>query len=316
MHSRRKQNQEIERKKKQQQRMSVGIFAIVTLLIVAAIGWFVWDTRSRGWAMEFEGTRIPVSDFHLMEAMFGDQDTAVDALVQRLTLLDRANNAGVGFTDAELEEMRLSTHFNLQFAGLEGLLPVDRASELINVDTLWWRLFEIYAPEYIPDAEELAQEFAEYFAETDTNFYANIEVMYLTHPDMAVLASIRTMSGVEGFDFAEFVRENSFDYDPAIGVRVVTLEELFQEHWFQNEGEAWAMFELHEGEVSDVAEISGGMGLIAYVTSRTEATPAEIEEQFREWFIRNRRAPLFADVVEEWVADANYTVNRRIVTVE
>lgn len=311
MSSRKKQNLELESKKRSKNRLTTGITALVLLVIVAAIAWFVWDTHSQGWVMRFEGTRISVSDYNLKLAMWGDEDHAINALVQALTLLERANNAGVGFSDSELEEMRFATHMNLQFSGLDHIIEVDRATELINLDIIQQRLFDFYRPEYTPDEAEFAEAFQEFLPTAEPDWHADIQVMYITSPNTALLESIRSLSGTPGFDFARFVEDTSFHYSEADGVQIVQLRDLFQEHLVNLE-QATAMLALQPGEVSIVATSSEELDIIVYVVSREEATEQEIEEAFREHYIMQGSIGLFGDLVNEWIANANFTLNNRL----
>ena len=69
------------------------------------------------------------------------------------------------------------------------------------------------------------------------------------------------------------------------------------------------LFQLRDGEVSNVFAIEE-FYFVVYVISHTEATDLDIEEAFIQFHISAHRADSIDDLVENWVANANYTINQ------
>ena len=314
MASRKQQNKAIERKNKNQRRITAIITGAVLLVVLLAIAWVAWDVQSRRWVMTFEGTRIATSDLQIMEWLVNTswegvhmdirvpdhRDAVLSTLVNTLTIMHRADRHGIGVNAQDIED-------GLPMMAMTGL-PENyhrRAVELwAAFNVLPERLTSHYFPDYAPDAVVLAE-----YMDANRNRYANTTVIYITSQDGDVLEEIAAMvaagdlDGVEHFE--ELIREYSMWYFEGEEITTSSIVGLINE--FEIFHESDALLGLPEGAVSHVVEIWPEMFMLMYIVERTDAEDSAIEESF----MQQRRNAQFSELMEEWVENANYRPHQR-----
>jgi len=318
MKNRKKQNLEIERKNKQRRYAFRGVTTLVVLALVAAIVWVAWDARNRGWVMTFDGDRISVSEMQFFSTLFQQnwfdpegREDVLDRMVEVYAAMDRAERLGLGMTDEEYESMLAVVSMNRQMGTIPEGVTDERAAEIYGlVEFLWPRLRDHYVPEYTLNLADFAEELAEY-VENNRDFYADTVVHYIASDEFLHLEQIRALYGVEaGYeDFDQLIREHSIFYSEEVGITSASIMDLWREFNIQS-FDVQMLLELQEGEVSHVVE-AGGIFLLIYVESRTEAEDSEIEDSFVEQMTEIRREQTFIEIIEQWAVEANYTINRR-----
>jgi len=267
------------------------------------------------WVFELDGVYIPITDLLFYMTAMGmnpgnpfEQETAVEHLVEMQILINRAENHGLGFTDDERQEY-ISEVMDVLFA-MQALdmIDVERAFEFMLIDIVVERLVEHYTSDHTHDQEELDLEF-ELYLEENSMFLVDINAKYIMSVEHDILEQIYENFGTPGYeDFSELVLEHSMFHEPGTEVESFPLMHIIQGlglDWFQ----AMPLFELEEGEVSEVMDL-GGILLMVYVYERSDIDLDELEEMFTEQFIFRNRMDFFMNLFEGWVESAAYIVNQ------
>jgi len=315
MQNRKKVNQEIERKKRGQRRLSAIITTVVVAAIVLALVWIVWDVRSRGWIVNFEGNRIATSDMQFHAAMMGispnepaTQDFLVSSIVESEVLIQRAEAAGLWLTDEEREELLEVARANREWIPA---VPVERAAELFGVlEFASHRLLERYGT-YEPDPAAFAREFAEYLEVHRADYeMRSTQAQIIATSDRDALVEVKEEAAlVEAADFTEFARETCMFYDPEHGVLTASIVDFIE--WFGLLDYTGELLELQQGETSSIIEFEEGQYLLIFMLERQNIVDSEIEDMFRERMVAERSFEKFRELIDSWIAEANYTVNER-----
>jgi hypothetical protein len=314
--NRKAQNKELERQKKNRNRLAAFIGILVLLVVAAGVTWVVWDTQSRSWIMRFEGQRIPVNELRVL--MQGDtaedRQMALDELTTILTLLNRAERHGAGLTE---DERNMWAWLVSMEWGENPFIPAERLGEFIAAEQgeIWVRLLDIYIPESFVfiDEEQFAVDFENY-KETNRAQYMDMNVMYILIDERedAEAAYARLLAGEATFE--EIVREFNEWLEDDDEVFTMPIHTLIEEAMFSPE-EAAMLMELQAGEFSGLIEWGMQFGLetnmMVYVVNRDEADENEMAASLRRRQIDNERHWMLFDLVPQWVAQADYTVNRR-----
>jgi len=315
MQNRKKVNQEIERKKRGQRRLSTIITTVVIAAIVLALVWIVWDVRSRGWIVNFEGNRIATRELQFHAAMTqvnpndpAERDTLVRRIVETEVLINRAEAAGLGLTAEEREELLPTAQANRE--QLYPSIPVERVVDLMGLQIFFNRLYEHYAT-YEPDPTEFARDVAEYIENNREDYeLRHTEVQIIVSDDRDALTEIKESADyIDAADFEAFARTTCLAYAEQGHVYETSILELIEmlglfEHFDELIG-------LQAGQTSSVIEIDEGEYLLVFMLARPGIEDSEIEEIFRERLVSERSWEVFWDLVDSWVADADYTVNER-----
>ena len=312
MTSRKKQNMEIERKKKALRlRHTVSLLGFV-LIIVAAIAWVMWDNHSRSWIMTFEGQRIQTSDAQFWVdtfSMFGGDENlvenAMNELVDSLILLSRGNTHGVGLSEEEHLEMADSMAGQLGWMGINYISPM-RAGELMAAGNIASRLMDIYVPTYTPNPQDFEEAFAEYILTNGEN-YANYEVKFVVTDTFEDAFHVwELVPNTDNFD--DLIREYSVFYEEEFGIHTLDARMLVDDLMlFGDDPEI--VLGLQNGE-SHIVQFEDQF-LVIYMYDRSEADPAVMEASFTANFTHNRRMEEFRVIRDQWRADANISINQR-----
>jgi len=320
--SRKKINLEIERRKTRKRRMSQSIIALIFLALFAAIGWIAWDVQTRNWILRFEGTRIATSDLQFYSTIFSSPersddenlDSALDQLLETLVILDQAERRGLGFTSAELNDLREDIPMILQWNGIpENIVSDRRAAELLNSGILLERLLDIYVPDVPPTPEEFAEGLEAYII-NNRNFYDDVQVKHAVVPAEQVDAILETV-GTPQFD--EYVATHAFlpNADPEI----LTVTALDLANNIMGEladfMDYFIIVGMEHGD-TEVLQLSDGSSLIVHVYSRTPGDREVMEANFTRTADNERldeREESFDPTFRSWVEDATsrVTINER-----
>ncbi|MCL2840715.1 MAG: hypothetical protein FWE05_08060 [Defluviitaleaceae bacterium] len=302
--SRKSQNKEIERKLKNKKRLSTAIALGIVAVAAILIGIAVWDMQSQRWIMTFEGERIATSEFQFIR----DED----ALVEALTILNRANQHNISITEEERENLEM-------LAGMLGLdelqIPHGRMADLMSAwspemgfgGELRAHLMNHYVPDYTFMDDEFQEGLADYI-QFQGDLYAELQVKYIAHDNMDDIIDI-SMRAHGGEDFDSLIREFSIHYNAEEGITVGEAFEVIEEldiwdGWMQ-------IMSLQAGEISNVVSSSDGeLHVLVYAYSRDDNLD-EIEESFRTQFINAGRAEIFSEIIETWVENVDYTIHER-----
>jgi len=316
MESRKKRNLEIEKKVKQRKLMwNIG-FVAALIVIVAAIGWVVWDTQSRQWIMTFEGMRIPTTDFRFFATSHNvpiNEDTRPDImadLMNTLMVSHRAEALGLGLTQEDMVELlEGAAQFRAvweQFApGALDFIEDERIAEIHGaLGVLAERLMDHYVPYYPTDTPEFETGFQQWRDENEAGF-ANFSVMYLTGFSQEELEEVRYRAINEDVEFTDLVDAFGTNIDEHGIVWPMELDEFIEQFGlFEFEEE---LFNLEEGEWSRVLP-AGFNYFLVYMDTRFIPE----EDVLIEQYTIERRASIFVDILIEWVENANYRINNRV----
>jgi hypothetical protein len=312
MESRKKRNQEIERRRREKQRIFTWI--LTAMICVAAFGiiYAVWDVTNRRTIMRFEGERIATSDyrfFHVMNGMpVGDEEgreIVLENLLQALVLLERGERHGFSATSEELSGLMESAR-NIREQHNTSFISERRIAEFISAwDVVYEKLMDEFVPAQDLDEAEFTELFDEHIEE-NRSFLEDLRVKYIVSFDLEEI--ILAYEGVTGgTNFDALIQQHSAFYSEEHGVESFDFWEFAEmfslwEEWME-------LIELQEGEISSIFE-ADGLFFIVQMYERSLDIEAE-EISFREGIIAERRAIAFNEIVEQWMAEANYTVNDR-----
>ncbi|MCL1862363.1 MAG: peptidylprolyl isomerase [Defluviitaleaceae bacterium] len=315
MESRKKRNLEIERAKRQKRLVFTGILTCMMILVVAALGYAVWDIVNRRTIMTLNGERIATTDFRFFHVMQqippGElaQENALGDLTQTLLILERAEMHGVGATNEELAElMEQAAEFRAMQAqmvpGGINFISERRVAELLSAwSQVFERLSDIYMSDFIPDEEAYQAFMAE-----------SIEGIRLNSTEI----QIKYVASADWFEMDDISHEleQGAEFDDFAGAETVSIMEFAETY------DAWISPELDNifqtqqaGDISDIFEVEG-MYFIVKVYDRIvdEANVAIMTEIMRENFLMEERAEAFFDLTNEWVDQADRDVNMRAIS--
>jgi hypothetical protein len=300
--------------------MGTAIFAVVLVAIVAGIGWMIWDNYSRSFVLRFEGQRIHTNElrFLMVDESPEGIEAGMEALIEYLTILHRADQHGFGLTDEEREMWEwiiLS-----QFGEVPFITPA-RFGEFISVapgpdGMIWERLMNYYIPEFLVvlDEEQLAIDLAAYKAANLTNYLeTESKFLLIEEYEEAAAAYAQLLAGELDFDAA--IRLYDPWYDEESGIIEVPLGSLIS--WAGlDAAQTAAVMALQTGEMSELIfldEEGFQSHLIIYIESREEIDEAAIEVSFRQQTILHERNRMLSDLVPQWIRQANYSRNNRAI---
>ena len=316
MQKRKVRNAEIERQKRNKQRVMQSLFVLCAVLIVVGIGGIVWDSINRRTIMHFNGEPISVGDFRFQGLLFNaplnaeTRDFAIESLLNTLVVLDRGERHGIGATAAEINEMEeiavmVRAQMNEQNPGSLDFISDRRVAELLAAEIVSERLSLHYFSDFEPDATELAEALAEHIEE-HRQFLYTMYVKYIVSEDSFGVAEAHERF-MDGEDIDILVQEFSDDYDPDEGVQPMEIAEFIgMNNMWEHIDE---LIELEEGEITAIIQ----MGELYYIVTMYSRffDYEEIEETFREHFTENARQIAFVEQLQEWAQEADYEINTR-----
>lgn len=321
MEIRKKRNFEIERRKKQKRRTFTGVLIVLIILAVVVFCYAIWDMQNRRTIMTFKGTRVATTDFrffNLMQALQGEspneltRDVAMESLIHTMVVRDRAERHNISVTSDEIAELMqyaadLREQINWQSPGALNFISDRRIAELSSIWGLHEQLMDIYVPGYDIDEFEVEQRLQEHL-EASLEFLTEREVKYIASSDFSALENIRAEFNA-GADFDALRREHSIFFDPEVEATMdfwdfLTLYEIW-DGWMD-------MLPLEAGEVSEIFEANDTFFLVLIKSRGIDEEVLEEEGVvFRENHIAQRRTEVFAEVLDEWIENAEYTINER-----
>jgi len=317
--SRKQQNLLIEKKIRNRRKISQLIFAGVVLVIIGVIGYFIWDAQDRRWIVNFEGTRVSTNDFRFLAAEMNVQvneqtrDWILRELYTTLIIEQRAKEHGLTLTDSQQDELMSAA----QFIRLNVQLGQNQDLYFINDE----RIAELLAPRFI-HAAELMEYYVEYPDEENEEFieafdtfvheaswqFERFEVMYVNTWTREEIEEILYQLIEEEVPLEEIVGgliggTSNFDEDGNPSPMELT-EFINTFGLFMHEHEIRV---LAEGEWSGVLQA----GEIFFAVQMFSREDADIDEM-REVFINNQRNSTFLDMLEDWIENADFTINERV----
>ena len=323
MHSRKKQNLEVERKLKRQRKAHLAVFAALCLVVVIVISWVVWDTQNRRFIMTFNGERVLTNDFLLMSVLT-DQPindftryVILDDLLRTLTLLDMGERYGVGFTPEERAEnesvaaMWLGM-FEQEAPGMFGFIDPARMGEFIGLDEqVVPRLVDLLITEYELDEDEFEEVFemhVEWLIEQGTEVFVKYMAQDTSdsHQDAVI-----ELTANDDFDFDDIASRHCV---LQTGLEPITLQEF--EMRFNVHVDDW-LAGLPIGQYSPTfSPLQHGteyyINFYVYDRVPPELDLVTIERELRDDWIQHGKMSTFFELLPGWIADAEYELNLRV----
>jgi len=334
--SRKQKNRQIERKKRSKQRTAAGIFFVIVALIAVGIGYAVWDSIDRRTVVTFQGERIPTSDFRFLHMMVGAQpgdefsrESAVTQMLRTLSILERAEQQGISVPAEEMAEMREEAAetrewvVSWQGAGAMRGTSANRIADFASVGNLTegWDfapglLFEQMQDEFVPEDFRPDQgdidEFLEELLEDIINASMETTVQYIAVDEWDIAWAVYA-EAADGADFAELISlyhvphedEDEFENPMSLQEFISTFQTW--DHWT-------TLNELEIGDITEPMMIGDNERFFVvrkYASELSEELQAEITENVIESFIADRRLETFMEMIDGWVAAADYTLNER-----
>ncbi|MCL2577026.1 MAG: hypothetical protein FWE27_03115 [Defluviitaleaceae bacterium] len=337
MESRKKRNQQIERKKRAERRIGTAIVVVIIAMITVGIAYAVWDTMNRSTVMTFNGERVPTSDFRYFHAMSGAEpqneemrQTAVDGMLRTLVVLDRAERHGLSISaeeKAEFEERAAGMRDTFTMMGINIRSTSDKrmvdfmsVGDLFEKEQMWpGPLFSLVMEHYVSDREPDQADLDEHLeglrddiieAAREKNF------RYIANESWDSLWDAWNEFNDEEAGFSELMRryhEPQFDefeepIDNPLGLWDFVMQFEAWDHW-------QTINEMQEGEISMPMQF-GELSFIVemYESVVDEERVEEITLSVAEGFINEFREDAFFDLIEQWVSEANYQLNERALS--
>ena len=329
MSKRKQQNLEIEQKLQKQKKIYQLVALAVAALIVVVICFNIWAARDRRWVLYYDGGRVATSDFRAifdleMEGNPAAREAALGSLQQIIVVLNQAEYHGVTMSQEDfdeavegMEDLRQWRRSMTNNVDTIRYITNERLAMLFNAPLLAEQLMDIYVPaeEIDVDEEEFAENMEEYF-ETNIYNYMEMEVYFLFNESREAVDEAYELIGTT--DFAELVERFGDDHDPETGVVPVPLPQplaVFTNLGLSDEDREH-LLNLEVGEVSHIVEVPGGdefpnAYMLVKMVNRVDPDRDEITANMRAGYIDTRRNEAFFELVEQWVIDANFTVNQR-----
>jgi len=331
MSKKRIEAKEWKRKKNQQKAIGRSIVVGICLLIVAGIGYMVWDNWNRGFIMVFEGERIPTSDLSWFFAggMWGRPAySAAEELANFLLIQQAAERHNVALTAEEREELLEDAEGTMQFLAMNGIpmegVTLERMVDFMGERLLMERLMDIYAADVQVDETEFYDAFLSF---TVMNRHEFVEMGFMLYESMSIeqatfvqdeLQAAADLNEMEQIILREMLIDGGMDmgdfgdFEPGDFAVVVDRVNISELQWSVDPMILMSLSNLMEGEVSEPFEIEGGY-FIFVVESVHEPPIEEVQEQFRNDYIREIQFDIFTDIVEGWRESADIQINQRAV---
>jgi hypothetical protein len=307
MESRKIRNREIEKAKRNRKRVGTTIFTLVIIAAACFLVYMIWDNINRRTIMTIEWaeiglgqTSVATSDFRFfyMSQEAGDEaaDNAMDELLARLTLLERANYHNLSLTSEErtmlLEEA--ATVREMHPPGTLGFISNGRIADLWSADFLIPQLMEIYSQDIELDEEDFAERLAEHM-EIQLPWVADMYIKYVASVDPAELENAFT--------------EYAYEADELEPIEFWEFVQSLEMTWEQ----ADLIIELEVGEVAELIEIHGVFySVLMYSRTFDPEIIEEMENDFRTDFENSARSMnFFEEHFSAWRESFSHTVNNR-----
>ena len=329
MAKRKHQNLEIERQLQQRKKVYQVVGFIVAAIVVMAISASIWAYRDRQTVMRYDGGRVATSDFRAVWELHDQfhrnpaaRQAALDSTKAIVVLRDRAVYHNVDLTPEEradavqnMADWRQWERNNNGF-DIMGFISNERLAELFTTSPLNERLQDIYVPYYTPDPEELAELVEEHIEE---NFHdgMDLQVLFLSLVSYEEINEAYSLVGT--MDFVEIVRQFTEEFDEESEINHMSLTGLIPilEGMGITPEDLEFLLNMEEGEYSHIItvmdfEFTGEPVYVIFkMVSISEADVEAITAEIKEVLVRVRRDEIFFDIVQDWVDEANFTVNQR-----
>jgi len=321
--NRKLRNREIEKQKKNRAALTTIIMASVAVLIVAIIAWVAWDSHSRRWIIDIAGERIPTSDVQAFlnpNPTESERDNIIDIFIANLTLLNVAESHGISLSESDMVTGAMWANMIFEHA------PHHAANEQIvrilavEFGDLLDQLTDLYVPESLATLtidEDEHQALADAHVENNWNQFLTLETFFLITEYEEEIAEwyARLQNGEATFE--ELVREANADWldededTPTVGVGTLIHELLFDDE------HADMFFAMQEGDMTDIIVWGENVGfgldlyMLVYIVEREEPNEETIRRDFRQSAITAARNVMMGELLDQWIDDIGYTINRR-----
>jgi len=295
----------------------------ICIVAVAGICFVGWDMWSRSFVMTFDGQRIPTSDARFFSA-FADggpdfRDQAIEGLTHFLLVDRAARHYNIILTEEELEEVtesaaELRQQFEMFGIPLRGVSD-DRLIELVSMDVLSERLFDMYTADVaIDDEAEFSRALNEFLEEHRDDF---VDMEFRFHLSSAEMVSQSAWLEFGLNDPAEFnniiVRDmalqTGIDEDD-IEVPSINLASLRQDPNINPQIIDYLM-SLEVGDFSEPIQVDEDTFVIFIVDGIDIPTDEELSELYREDYILTNRLEAFEEAMENWREATDIEINPR-----
>ncbi|MCL2364598.1 MAG: hypothetical protein FWC71_08050 [Defluviitaleaceae bacterium] len=323
--NRKLRNREIERKKKNRATLAAIIMASIAVLFVAIIAWTAWDNQSRRWIINFAGERVATNEVRAFlnpDPSEAEIDHIIDIFIANMTLLQVAESHGIYLTEEDL--LTGSMWANLLFEDAPEHAANERIIEILAVEfgDIIGQLTDLYVPESLAVLninEDEHQALADAHVQDNWYQFLTLEtfVLLTEYEDEMTEWYARIQSGEATFE--ELVREANADWleddqeTPLVGIGTVIHQLMFDDE------HANMFFTMQEGEMSDIivwgleTDIGQDLYMLLYVVEREEPNEETIRREFREATVSSARNAMMGELLDQWIEDADYTINRRAI---
>ena len=338
--SRKKQNLENERKKRNRRMLSKSITGLVVLLIIAAIGWVVWDISASRFIVTVNGTRVHSNEFHFHANLLGanPQDPAVhDMIMEELvlveTILHQAQLAGISVSAEDRQALYDSSP---SWWWVPEGVSTSRAVEIVSVwDFLEPALFEHHVQEVTLNPDDHTAEFDAYMAENRESYelFAT-EAQFIIHSDRQVLEAAKTRFDAGDYaSFEDLAREYCEMQNPpapeaidpladggggadaasedAVEVIIHTVQVNAITNSFIDAAYFDSVHALQPGQTSAVIQTTEEDFILIYMLDRQGVDMDELMELFMENLAVQRRQEQYIELRSSWIENADVTINQR-----
>lgn len=303
----------------------IGFFILV-LIGAGVYAWNSWDKYSKSYVMTFDGEKIRVEEYqyYLLETMsyyssmgildYLDENTirsmSYSQLTNFLVMEKEAKKLGITFTEEEWATLAgYVEEFNQSFEDSDTSrldLTDERLKELMSSNILYSKLYEETTKDYTVDETDFKTNYEQYLSD---NKYIGIDtevkyVMTYTQED-AEGAREKLLAGA---DIDEVIKEYSTSYDEDTPISVYSLNDLGL-----GEDETDKIMSLKVSEISEVINYPDEEHFTVFRIENITVRPdEEVEAEYREDYISQKKDALFNDQLEKWKNEASIVPNKKV----
>lgn len=305
-------------RKAPERRVNVGkilMISLVAVFIIAAgvLGIIRLDMNSKSYVMVFEGKKISIDDYKLC-LLFQDgsaesKDNALSQLTDFLVIEKAAEDYGIVLTDAEktgVSNSMTGLKESIISGGLEmPAISDERLRAILSVDLYYQKLLEELGKDFVLDEADFKSELENY-RQNNRQDYIDVKLKYIMTETREAAEEARGKA-LSGSAFDDVIKAYSVDYDESAGISTVTLKDISLDQEVVDQ-----ILALKVSELTGVIDL-GDVFVVFEAAEITVPSDVELEASFKELYIQNRNYDVFDHELEQWRANAVYTVNQKAI---
>jgi len=304
-----------------------GILALA--LVVALIVFAAVTAYAKSYVITFDGRKVSVQDYifcyhqyliaNYMYSETDGKEEALDRLLTIETFNQKMKENGLTLSEDDMayidymvsDYKSICEYYNIKMPKISE----KRLTELSSHDVNKYALLDVYTAGYSVDEADFAEKLAAYLVDEKYD-YADIQLKYIFAETEEAAQEAYSMLTVAEIDFDTVAEEYARNYLPETGLDTMSLSEFYNEVY--NATYSYVALEilnkianLSAGDYSDIIQMNDSSYIIVNVLDISFPDESETSDKYRERYTWEQKEAIFQGIVEEWVRDANYTLNKK-----